>query len=106
MIEFKAGKGKEFKSDMEELIALIRQELTEAFSSAEYDEEKERINKRFQAEKDEIIEKLQSLAKEKNFGVRMGNGGVYFMPIIDEMCIRDRSYIIKTFISYAYIVTL
>lgn len=92
LIEFKAGKGKEFKSDMEELIALIRQELTEAFSSAEYDEEKERINKRFQAEKDEIIEKLQSLAKEKNFGVRMGNGGVYFMPIIDGKTISEEEF--------------
>ncbi len=92
LLKFKAGKGKEFRSDMEELIAILRQEITEAFSSAEYEEEKERINKRFQDEKDEIIEKLQAHAREKNFGVRMGNGGVYFMPIIDGKTISEEEF--------------
>jgi len=92
LIRFKAGRGHEFRTDMEELIALLKQELTKAFNSADYEEEKERINKRFQAEKDEIMERLQEAAKEKNFGVRMSNGGVYFMPIIDGKTISEEEF--------------
>ncbi len=92
LISFKAGRGSEFKTDMEELIAILKQELTKAFNSPDYEEEKERINKRFQAEKDEIMEKLQEAAKAKNFGVRMSNGGVYFMPIVDGKTISEEEF--------------
>lgn len=92
LIEFEAGSGKKFKNDMEELIAILRQEITNAFSSPEYEEEKERINKHFKAEKDEVTERLQEAAKERNFGVRMGNGGIYFMPIIDGKTISEEEF--------------
>lgn len=92
LIAFKPGRGHEFKADMEELIVLLKQELTKVFNSTDYEEEKERINKRFQAEKDEIMEKLQDAAKEKNFGVRMSNGGVYFMPIVDGKTISEEEF--------------
>ncbi len=92
LIKLKAGKGQEFKTDMEELITLLKQELTKVFNSADFEEEKERIVKRFQAEKDEIMEKLQEIAREKNFGVRMGNGGVYFMPIVDGKTISEEEF--------------
>jgi lon-related putative ATP-dependent protease len=92
LLSFEAGRGKEFKADMEELVAILKQELTEAFSSPEHDEEKTRINKHFQAEKDELMEKLQDAAKEKGFGVRTANGGVYFMPIIDGKTISEEEF--------------
>jgi lon-related putative ATP-dependent protease len=92
LIKLEAGQGKVFKSDMEELVAILKQELTKAFGSAEYEDEKERIAKRFQSEKDEIMEKLQADAKEKNFGVRTSNGGVYFMPIVDGKTISEEEF--------------
>jgi lon-related putative ATP-dependent protease len=92
LIKLKAGRGKLFKADMEELVAILKQELTKVFGSSEFEDEKERIVKRFQAEKDDIMETLQEAAKEKNFGVRTGNGGVYFMPIVDGKTISEEEF--------------
>lgn len=92
LISFKAGEGSEFKSDMEELIAILKQELTKAFASEDYEQEKEQINKRYQDEKNDIMNKLREAAKEKSFGVRTSGGGVYFMPIIDGRTISEEEF--------------
>ena len=84
LLKLKAGMGKEFKADMEEFINQLSIEIPKVFSSIEYSDDKERILKGFQKKKDEAIKELTEEAKKYNFGIKTsGNGGIYFLPIID-----------------------
>lgn len=78
-----AGMGKEFKKDMEEFVRTIEQEISKAFDTGEYEEERSRIIKVFRDKKDEYILTLSNVAAERGFRVKLTNSGVYFMPIID-----------------------
>lgn len=93
LLKLKAGQGKEFKADMEELINQLSIEIPKAFSSIEHSDDKERIVKSYQKKKDEVLKELTESAKKFNFGVKTsGNGGIYFLPIIDGKTINEEEY--------------
>ncbi len=78
-----AGMGKEFRKDMEEFVKTVEQEITKAFDTAEYEEERSRILKTFRDKKEEYIMTLSNEAAERGFRVKLTNSGVYFVPVID-----------------------
>ncbi len=89
----KAGMGKEFKADLEELINRLSVELQNAYTSTEYEDDKERIQKGFQSERERIIKDLSHNAEQCGFGVKFtGNGGVYFLPIVDGKTIDEEEF--------------
>lgn len=93
LIKLNAGTAKEFKEDMAELINHLTVEMPKAFGASDYEEEKERINKAAQKQKDEVIKELTEQAKKFNFGVKMANGGgVYFLPIVDDKTISEEEF--------------
>lgn len=93
LLKLKAGRGRELKRDMEELIDQLSIELPKAFSLPEYEEDKSRIFKAAQKEKDEAIKELTEAAKEYDFGVKVnGNGSIYFLPIVDGKIISEEEY--------------
>ena len=85
-----AGKGKELKADMAELINRLTYEITKSYNSLEYQEEKDRIMKSYQKKKDEVINGLSDKAKEYGFGVKQNpTGGIYFLPLVDGKMINE-----------------
>lgn len=93
LLKLKAGQGNEFKADMEELINQLSIEIPKAFSSIEHSDDKERIVKSYQKKKDEVLKELTESAKKFNFGVKTsGNGGIYFLPIVDGKTINEEEY--------------
>ncbi len=93
LLRLKAGMGKEFRNDMEELVNQLSIELARAFSSVEYNDDKDRIMKNAQKKKDEVVKELADEAKKYNFGVKTSsNGGVYFLPILDGKTITEEEY--------------
>lgn len=93
LLKLEAGRGKEFKADMEEFINQLSIEIPKAFSSIEYSDDKERILKSYQKKKDEALKDLTEAAKKFNFGIKTSsNGGIYFLPIIDGKTINEEDY--------------
>lgn len=93
LLKIKAGEGKRLQEQMDEIVNMLSIELPKAFSSYEYEEERERITKDAQKKKDAVIKQLTDEAKEFDFGVKMGpNGGVYFLPIIDGKTINEEDF--------------
>ncbi|WP_250277736.1 Lon protease family protein [[Clostridium] colinum] len=88
----KAGLGKEFKQDIDDLIYTLSVEVPKAFSSKEYEDEKNKIIKDYNLKREDIIKKITELAKEKDFGIKNSNTGIYFMPIIDGVTISEEEY--------------
>lgn len=93
LLKLKAGEGKALRDTMEELTNILSLEIPKAFNSYEYDEERERITKEVQKNKDNVIKDLTEEAKKYNFGVKVGqNGGVYFLPIVDGKTIDEEEF--------------
>jgi len=90
LLRFPAGIGKQFKEDMDELINLLTVEIQKAFSSEDYEDEKDRIIKDYENKRDELVKQMTDEAKEMGFGSKIANNGMYFMPIINgEMISED-----------------
>lgn len=88
-----AGMGKDFKRDMEELVKTIEHDISKAFDTAEYEEERSRILQRFRDKKEKHIETLSSDAAERGFKVKLTETGVYFVPIIDGEALSEDDFI-------------
>lgn len=92
LLSFQAGKGKEFKDELEELIHVLSIEIPKAYNAQDYEEEKERIIKEYQDKRDDVIKLMTDEAKENGFGAKMTNSGMYFMPIIDGVTISEEEF--------------
>jgi len=91
-IHLPAGKGKEFKSDMEEFVKVLEQEIIKAFEGEDYEEERARILKQYKDKKDELLSILDQGAMEHGFKVRITSTGIYFIPAIDGEPISEEAY--------------
>ena len=93
LLKLKAGHGKMFKEDMDELINKLSVELPEAFGSIDHEDFKERLYRNAQKDKDEVIKDLSAEAKEYDFAVRTSQGGgIYFSPIINGKTVSEEEF--------------
>ncbi|MDE6181675.1 MAG: AAA family ATPase, partial [Eubacteriales bacterium] len=92
LLKLKAGKGKEFKNDIDELIHLLSIEIPKTFSSKELEEEKEKIIKEHNEKKEKLIQEITEIAKQNDFGIKNSSSSIYFMPIIDGVTISEEEY--------------
>ena len=91
-ISFKAGVGKIFKNDMEELVESFKKELKKAFRSEEYEKEKSKIIHSYQEQQDSIVEKMSALAAEQDFKLKNTATGAIFLPIINGEILEEKDY--------------
>lgn len=89
---FNAGIGKEFKSDIDDLIALCKKELQKIFRTEDYERQKNDIVHSFEARQDSIIDEMSSMAEEYDFVLKSSKSGVYFLPVINDTIIEDEDY--------------
>ncbi|MBR1738621.1 MAG: AAA family ATPase, partial [Firmicutes bacterium] len=92
LLKLKAGLGKEFKTEMEDLIDILSIEIPKIYNSEDYENEKNLILKIYQDSRNEIIDVITEEAKEQDFGTKMTNSGMYFMPIIDGKMISEEEF--------------
>ena len=92
LLRFPAGDGKKFKDELDELIHILSIEIPKAYNNAEYENEKDNLNKSFKNKKDEVFKSITEIAKENNFSVKASNGGIYFLPIIDGKTLSEEEY--------------
>ena len=92
LLTLEAGKGRELKDDMEELIQVLSVEMPKAFSGDEYEAENARVMKKYQEMRDDAVKELTKAAKDEGFSLKFGNSGVYFLPIVDGKAISENEY--------------
>lgn len=91
-IHLPAGKGREFKEDMETFIKTLQQEIVKAFEGEDYEEEREKIIKQFKEKKEEFVSIMSQGALEHGFKVRITSSGLFFVPIIDGEPISEEAF--------------
>lgn len=87
-----AGRGREYKKDMEAFTKVIQQEITRAFDGEDYEMERSRILKEYRKRKDGYVNELCTIAAERGFRVKITTSGIYFMPIISGELISEEDY--------------
>ncbi len=92
LLEFEAGKGREFKEDMDEIMQLLSVEIPKVFSDDEYDRQNSYIMKKYQGKRDDAIKSLTQSAKEEGFSIKFSSSGVYFLPIVNGKAISEEEY--------------
>lgn len=78
-----AGRGKEFRHQMNQLIEDLLPTLRSAFESEEYQNKKQALQDSIQDEQDHTFEDLQKKAREKGLALIRTPGGFTFAPIKD-----------------------
>jgi len=92
LITLNAGQGKEFRTEMDELIGRLQNELPKVYNEKDFENKKTEIIREYQNKRDEIIKDMTEEAKGQNFGIKSTNSGIYFMPIVDGEMISEEQY--------------
>ena len=80
-IRLPAGKGAEFRQDMEQLVEELRTALSAAFESEEYQTRRQVISEEFQERQTEGFKELQQQAQEKGVALLRTPAGLAFAPM-------------------------
>ncbi|SEF77521.1 lon-related putative ATP-dependent protease [Caloramator fervidus] len=91
-INLKAGTAEDFKNDIESLINSLFDDVPKIFSDEEYEKERENIIDYYQKNILNVIEKLHSEAKKKNFVVKSTKEGFVFIPLKDNEEMNEEQY--------------
>jgi len=83
-IKLSAGRGKEFKKDVQELIEAVQKRISEVFESEEYTAREAEVHKIFEKHRREVIEELSQLAKEEGFLLQVSQVGMMIIPATKE----------------------
>lgn len=91
-LRFEPGMGRQFRDDMSELVEVFNVEIQKAFSSGDYETQKNEILKQYDEKRDAQMKKLSEIAAEHGFTIKTTNSGMFFMPIIDGKAISEENY--------------
>ncbi len=92
MLEFPPGEGEVFKSEISELVHTLTVEIPRAYTTEQYENEKEVLLKEIQTKRDEAVKLISNKAREEGFSVKNAGGGLTFTPLIDGKAITDEEY--------------
>lgn len=84
-ISLPAGKGRELKKDMENLITRLKDELPKAFRQEDFSHEKQRISEQYRTKGRKILQELQTSADENGLIIEQSpDGRIYLIPKKDD----------------------
>jgi len=75
------GSAAVFHKDMEELISIIKVEISKVFESKEYEKQKNKILEDFQKRQKSLFSNLEAEAEGKGFSIRKSVGGLMIVPV-------------------------
>lgn len=79
-VKLPAGKGREFRSDMDRFIEFLRNELAKVFESKEYEEQKSRIQEETEKAKEALFTDAATRAQELGFQLSLRRTGIAKIP--------------------------
>ena len=77
-----AGKGCEFRQDMDRVVDELNTEIPRTFESEEYEREQQQIQEELQKRRQALFEELEQEAQSRGFAILQGAGGVMMAPVI------------------------
>ena len=88
----RAGMGHELRDDMAELIGDLQEQVPKAFEGKEYEEQRRHTAERHQEHKQELLEKLEDVARERSFELKSTPMGFRTIPIREGKPLAQEEY--------------
>ncbi|HBT20785.1 MAG TPA: ATP-dependent protease [Peptococcaceae bacterium] len=83
-LELKSGQGPIFKSDMQELIQDLKSEIKSRFDSDDYEERRNQIIRKYDAQMSDLWYSMENMAKERGFSIQKTPTGIFTVPTDEE----------------------
>ncbi|HKL26799.1 MAG TPA: ATP-binding protein [Desulfuromonadales bacterium] len=80
-IRLPAGKGFEFKKDVEHLVERLAEEVPKVFESKDYQDRKKEITAKYQEQKKQLFEQLEEDAGARGFTLQQTASGLILVPL-------------------------
>ncbi len=91
-ITLPAGKGCAFRTDMQELVDDLEEELRKAFVSDEYEKQRREVTGRLDSERELLGNELQRLGSERGFMINQSPTGIVIMPVREGRPLQESEY--------------
>lgn len=91
-IEFPAGQGAQFKKQMENLVASLRDDLPKSFTTEEYNEEVDDIWNRMEIKQSLLMRDLERKARDVRFRVIKAASGLSIAPMVGDEVMTAEHY--------------
>ena len=82
-IHLPAGRAKNLKAEMDELVSHLKREIPKAFESKEYEQSMNALIGENQAQQQALFNQLSEKARQEGFALEMSKMGVSLVPILD-----------------------
>ena len=91
-VSLPAGKGKEFKENMESFIEDIRKDLKNAFNNKDFEKERALIKQEYEEKRAKLLEKLNEKTSKEGFQIKASQNGIYMLPMINGQPINEEDF--------------
>ena len=91
-VSLPAGKGKEFKENMDNFIKDVKVDIKTAFNNEDFEKEKNLIRQEFEEKRNILLQKLNEKSNKHGFQVKTSQNGIYMMPILNGKTIGEEEF--------------
>ncbi|MDT8273262.1 MAG: ATP-binding protein, partial [Desulfomonilia bacterium] len=91
-ISLPAGRGRQFKKDVDDFVAAARKEILKTFESEEYAARRTATVKKFQEQREELFAKLNAEAQKKGLFIQPTPMGLVTIPIVNGKPISEEDF--------------
>ena len=89
-VQLKAGEASSLRRDMDQLVEALKRSIPEAFRQETFEQEKESLSRKYDAQIRTLREQFEASAREKNLHVHSpSQGQLMFIPMIEGKPIED-----------------
>jgi len=93
IVSLPQGKGKGFQSQLTELLARVKDELSKAFSSEEYQTQKKKMVEEGRVKQQKVFETISQEARKQGFTLQMTPVGPALIPLVDNHPMEESEYL-------------
>ncbi|WP_448384872.1 Lon-like protease helical domain-containing protein, partial [Fervidobacterium sp.] len=87
-----AGKGVEFKKDMEKLVENLTEKISKVFEGEDYKARRREIDEEFESEQERITKDLVEKAQALGFLIKFTQTGVNYYPVMNGKVLKEEDF--------------
>src|SRR5919106_577526 len=92
LLRLPAGTGSKLERDMDQFVEKLSDEIPSAFETKDYEKEREKIDVRFQEQRQSLLVELEKVTKSKDFALLQTSRGIALAPIINGDVITQEQF--------------
>jgi len=93
IVSLPQGKGKRFQNQLTGLLTRVRDELSKAFSSEEYQAQKKKMVEEGRVKQQKVFEAISQEARKQGFAFQMTPVGPALIPLVDNRPMEESEYL-------------